>query len=69
MVKANGRKSRVQLTATIMKVNTNLIRKMDMVFLLGKVETSIKVTTKMMKEMAMERCFGLMVQDTTVNGK
>lgn len=46
-----------------------MIRKMAMVYLFGKVEMSIKEIIKMMKEKGMERCFGLTVSITRVNGK
>ena len=69
MARGNGRNSKMYQIATAMMANINLIRKMDMAFLPGKVAMFTKATTKMMKEMAMEKCFGLMVLCIKVSGK
>jgi hypothetical protein len=52
-----------------MKVNMKMIRKMARAHLLGKAGMFTKVAIKMMKEMDMERCIGLMVHNIKVNGR
>ncbi len=44
-----------------MKVNIEMTKNAVMEFLLGPLETFTKVNIKMMKEMAMVKCVGLMV--------
>jgi hypothetical protein len=51
-----------------MKVITAMIRRKDMGFSDGLVETYTKGTSRMMNGMEMVRCNGLMVADMTVNG-
>ena len=69
MEKGNGENSKMLKIAISMKVNIGVIGRMDMEFSNGKVETFIRVTTEMMREMAMERWFGLMVLAIKVNGR
>lgn len=50
----------MQLTVIVMKVSIIQIRKMDLVFSHGKVETFTRVITKKMKETGMAKCSGQM---------
>jgi hypothetical protein len=69
MVRVNGRNSRMLRIAISMKGITFLIRRMGMECLPGRAETFTKVTTEMMKEMAMEKCIGLMDQSMKDSGR
>lgn len=69
MARASGKNFKMYLIATAMMESINLIRKMDTVFLPGKVAIYTKETTKTMKEMAMEKCFGQMDRCIKENGK
>ena len=55
MAKANGRVSSSKLSVTVTKVTTQMIRNMASESLHGPVATSIKESTEMMREMALER--------------
>lgn len=68
MVEVNGKSFKISRIVIVMMVSTKMIRKMDMVYLLGKVVTSIRVIIKMMKETATVKCFGLMAHTIKVNG-
>lgn len=69
MVRENGKNFKILKIVISMKVNTNLIRKMVTAFLIGKVVIYTKEITRMMKEMGMEKCIGLMDLFIKVNGK
>ena len=69
MVEANGRSCKMFKTVTVMTVSMRMIRKMDMVYLHGKVEMSTKEIIKTMKEMATEKCFGSMAHIIKVSGE
>jgi hypothetical protein len=55
MGKANGRNYKILRIAILMKENTQMIRKMAMEFLYGKVAIFIREIMLMMKEMVMEK--------------
>lgn len=59
MVKAVGVRKLMLLTATLMKVNMNLTRSVDLVNSLGRVATSIRAVTRAMSAMVMVKCTGL----------
>ena len=61
MAKVNGRNDlhRITTIVTSMKVNINLIRRMDLVYSLGKVVIHIKVNTLKMKDVALVKWNGL----------
>jgi len=58
MEEVNGANCKMYKIVTAMMASMKMIKRMDMVYLLGKVETYTKVITKMTKEMVMVRCFG-----------
>ena len=68
MAKVNGERT-IILIAINMMVNIIWIKSMAMEFLAGKVEMFIKAIIRMMKEMVMEKCTGLMAQPIKVNGE
>ena len=68
MEKVNGKKWEIQLIAIVMKVNICLIKRMDMGYLHGKVETYIKEIIRKMKGMDKAKCIGLMAQFIKDNG-
>lgn len=68
-VRVNGRNFKINRIATNMRVSTQMIKRMVMVFSHGKVVTFIKVTMLMTNVMGTVRCSGLMVQAIKVNGK
>ena len=68
MEKVNGRKWEMHRYVTVMKEIITWIKRMVTVYSHGKVAIFTKETIKMMKEMAMERCSGQMVQFTKDNG-
>jgi hypothetical protein len=47
-----------------MQVTTRMIKSMVTVNSIGRVEISMLVLTRMIKDMGMEKCFGLMAQYT-----
>jgi hypothetical protein len=61
MVKANGRNKLILTLAIAMKESISWTKRTDRECSNGKVEISIKEIIKMMREMAMEKCFGWMV--------
>ena len=69
MVKANGKNNIMHKPVITMKEITRMTRKMATVFSNGRAATSIRVTTKMTKEMVMVKCIGLMVLFIKVNGE
>lgn len=67
MAKVNGGVD-VVLNLIVMKATIQMIVSLDMDSLHGQVATYIKVSTKMMKEMVMVKCTGLMAVATKVIG-
>ena len=59
MAKVNGQKERMMKDAHLKEIISKAKRK-DMENSDGQVETSIEVSTKKMKGMGMEKCFGQM---------
>jgi len=68
MGKVSGVKERKHKIVMLMTVTINLIKKMALVSLLGNQEINIKEHTKMMKDMVMVKCIGLMEVTIKVNG-
>ena len=68
MAKVNGAKEQQHKTATSMKASTKMTKNKDQELLHGKVAISIEGHIKMTKDMATERCIGLTVRVTKVNG-
>jgi hypothetical protein len=68
MVKENGRKMKLIQIATSTKVNTGMTRSTAKEDSIGKVVITILVRTILTRGMDMERCTGLMVKFTKVNG-
>lgn len=68
MVKAVGVRKLMLLTATLMKVNMNSTRSVDLVNSLGRVATSIRAVTRAMSAMVMVKCTGLTGLAIKVNG-
>lgn len=68
MVEANGKSFKIYRIVTAMMVSTKMIRKMVMVYLLGKVVTSIRAIIRMMKGTVMGKCSGLMAHIIKANG-
>ena len=68
MVKVYGGNQKMILVVINMKVTTNMIKKKVKDSLHGTQVIFIKVVTKMMKEMDLEKCFLLMVQYIVVIG-
>jgi hypothetical protein len=63
MVRVGGKRLPCRI-ATNMRENTSMIKRMDMVFLIGKVVIYTKEVIKMTREMGMARCFGQMALHT-----
>ena len=59
----------VQESVINMKVNIQMIKSLDMAYLLGVLVTFIKETMKMMLETGMEKCFGMMAAIIKENGQ
>ena len=66
MDKEFGKK--VLVTVINIKVNTQMIKNQDMVFLHGPLETFIKDTIKVIKDMDMDKCIGTMEVIIKENG-
>jgi hypothetical protein len=60
MARANGRKQVIKQTVIAIRASTTKIKRMDMAYSIGRVEIYTKGTIKMMKEMALVKCIGLM---------
>ena len=69
MEKANGEKCKICKIVTAMMGNIKMIKRTVTVYLPGIVAIFTKEVIKTMKEMAMEKCFGLMAPFIKVNGK
>lgn len=67
--KVNGAKYKTSKIVTTMMANINMIKRTVTESLLGTVEIYTRETIKMMKEMDMERCSGLMALFIKVNGR
>jgi hypothetical protein len=68
MEKVNGAKKLKHKIVIVMKVNISSIKNLVSVFSHGKVVINIEGPTKMMKDMDMVKCTGLMVATTKENG-
>jgi hypothetical protein len=68
MAKANGKSCITLRTAICMKATTNLTRKMDREFSLGRVAMFTKAAIGTMNVMGSERCTGLMGLSTRDSG-
>jgi hypothetical protein len=68
MEKVNGAKKLKHKIVIVMKVNISSIKNLVLVFSHGKVVINIEGPTKMMKDMDMVKCTGLMVATTKENG-
>ena len=66
--KVNGKVTEIIIYVTPTKVSSRMIRKVVMVFLLGKVVTFTKENTKTLTEKVMEKCIGQMEAIIMVNG-
>ena len=60
---------KVQAIVIGMREDISMIRNQDSEYFIGPLVMFIRETMKMIKEMDMGRCFGLMVLSTRVNGK
>lgn len=69
MAEVNGKKRKMYKVAILMMEIIRMIRKMAMVYLLGKVEMFIKEIIRMTREMDTVRCFGLTALITRENGE
>jgi hypothetical protein len=68
MEKVNGKRMEIQQIAIVMRENMYQIKRLVMEFLFGKVEIFTREIIKTMREMALEKCTGLMVQYTKACG-